>query len=163
MGIEPIKGFFESDSGERIIGHVLAYKSKSDFLEKAQKYISESRDEYTPVSDNVRMEHYILTSYDDTLYRQDVAEERNIQGEELLFYETDTLYDFEYYTFSEKEQDRIDDVLKELNIIYLHNGKNFPFDKWAIPVISYIEDLDEYQKAEVRKIFTQKRERGEWS
>lgn len=160
--MEPIKGFFESDSGERIIGHVMSFENASDFLKKAQKYVSESRDEYTPVSDKVRMEHYILTSDDDTLYRRDLAEERNIQGEELLFYETDTLYDFEYYAFSEKEQDKINDVLKELDLWNKHYGK-IGFTEWEIPFPIYLEDLDEYQKAEVRKIFTQKRERGEWS
>lgn len=157
-----IKGFFEDNEGVRIIGHVLNFKNKSDFLKKAEEYIRSTREENTPLSDNVRMEHYILCEVEDALYRQDLAKELNKAGEELLFYETDVLYDFSYYTFSENEQDLINDVIKELNVDYLHNGGAFTYDEWTIPLIIYIEDLDDYQKAEVRRIFVQKRERGEW-
>lgn len=156
---EPIKGFFEDWEGEIVLSDTKNYESAQEFLKKAQEYVKDTRDEFYPIGENYRVRD-ILVSDDCWRYVDDSKEGSNI-GKKIEVYETDILYDFEYYTFSEKEQDKIDTALKEIEIRVKTDLPDM--DIWNIPLLCYKEDLDEYQKAEVRKVFSQKRERGEWS
>ena len=155
-----LKDFLEDWDGEKVLGDVNNFESGEEFLREAQKYVNATRDEYSPVCDGAFTLKDIIFTDEVWMYKE-IADQNKISGEHMKVYETEILYDFSYYTFSEKEQDQINDVLKEIEILIKSGEKDF--DEWDIPVIAYLEDLDNYQKAEVRKVFAQKRERGEWS
>lgn len=158
----PLNNIFEDWDGERVLSATKHYKATNEFLKVAQEYVKATRDKFYPISESNIQIRDILLLGNKWIYA-DKGEENNIEGEKIEVYEIEILYDFEFYTFSEREQNQIDDVLKEIDLWSKDHGGKLSFDEWTIPIIMYIEDLDDYQRAEVRKVFTRKKERGEWS
>ncbi|WP_051957233.1 hypothetical protein [Bacillus sp. UNC322MFChir4.1] len=82
-----IKGFFEDGDGEMVLSDIRNFKDEKDFLEQAEKYVTETRSYRVPV---------LEPSVTDIVFNDEEwkpADDPDLEGEKITVYCSDLDYD----------------------------------------------------------------------